>query len=131
MHVCKVTSVVSNSAQHYALKPTSSWAHEDSSGKIFGVGSHALLQGIFLTQALNLHLLHWQMGSLTLASTEKPNLTDVVCPEESFLILNLDAFSIDFGEGNDNPLQCSCLENPRDREPGGLPSVGSHRVRHD
>ena len=20
------------------------------------------------------------------------------------------------GEGNDNPLQCSCLENPRDRE---------------
>ena len=35
------------------------------------------------------------------------------------------------GEGNDNPLQCSCLENPRDGEPGGLPSMGSHRVRHD
>ena len=83
------------------------------------------------------------------------------------------------GEGNGNPLQCSCLENPRDggawwaavhgvagsrtrlsdftlffhfhalekemathssvlawripgtREPGGLPSVGSHRVGHD
>ena len=34
------------------------------------------------------------------------------------------------GEGNGNPLQCSCLENPRD---GGawLLSVGSHRVRHD
>ena len=30
-----------------------------------------------------------------------------------------------------NPLQCSCLENPRDGEPGGLPSVGSHRVGHD
>ena len=28
------------------------------------------------------------------------------------------------GEGNGNPLQCSCLENPRDREPGGLPSMG-------
>ena len=28
------------------------------------------------------------------------------------------------GEGNDNPLQCSCLENPRNREPSGLPSVG-------
>ena len=26
------------------------------------------------------------------------------------------------GEGNDNPLQCSCLENPRD---------GLHRVGHD
>ena len=32
------------------------------------------------------------------------------------------------GEGNGNPLQCYCLENPRDGEPGGLPSVGSHRV---
>ena len=31
-----------------------------------------------------------------------------------------------FGEGNGNPLQCSCLENPRDREPGGLLSMGSH-----
>ena len=83
------------------------------------------------------------------------------------------------GEGNGNPLQCACLENPRDRgawwaavhgvvenrtrlnhftftfhfralekemathssvlaqripgmgQPGGLPSVGSHRVGHD
>ena len=35
------------------------------------------------------------------------------------------------GEGNSNPLQCSCLENPRDGEPDGLPSIGSHRVGHD
>ena len=35
------------------------------------------------------------------------------------------------GEGNGNPLQCSCLENPRDGEPGGLTSLGSHRVRHN
>ena len=35
------------------------------------------------------------------------------------------------GEGNGNPLQCSCLENPRDGEPGGLLSMGSYRVRHD
>ena len=35
------------------------------------------------------------------------------------------------GEGNGNPLQCSCLENPRDGEPGGLSSMGSHRVGHD
>ena len=27
--------------------------------------------------------------------------------------------------------QCSCLENPREGEPGGLPSMGSHRVGHD
>ena len=35
------------------------------------------------------------------------------------------------GEGNGNPLQCSCLENPRTGEPGGLPSMGLHRVGHD
>ena len=35
------------------------------------------------------------------------------------------------GEGNGNPLQYSCLENPRDGEPGGLPSMGSHGVGHD
>ena len=34
------------------------------------------------------------------------------------------------GEGNGNPLQCSCLENPRDGEPVGLLWMGSHRVRH-
>ena len=35
------------------------------------------------------------------------------------------------GEGNGNPLQCSCLENPRTGESGGLPSMGSHRVRYE
>ena len=35
------------------------------------------------------------------------------------------------GEGNGSPLQCSCLENPRNGEPGGLPSMGSHRVGHN
>ena len=33
------------------------------------------------------------------------------------------------GEGNDNPPQCFCLENPRDGEPGGLPSMGSSQSR--
>ena len=41
-----------------------------SPGKNTGVGCHALLQGIFLTQESNLCLLcflHWQVGSLPLA----------------------------------------------------------------
>ena len=33
------------------------------------------------------------------------------------------------GEGNGNPLQYSCLENPIDR--GGLQSMGPQRFRHD
>ena len=35
------------------------------------------------------------------------------------------------GEENGNPLHYSCLENPRDGGPGGLPSMGSHRVGQD
>ena len=35
------------------------------------------------------------------------------------------------GEGNGNPLQSSCLENPRDGGAWWLPSMGSHRVGHD
>ena len=34
------------------------------------------------------------------------------------------------GEGNSNPLQYSGLENPMTEEPGGLQSMGSHRVGH-
>ena len=44
-----------------------------------GVGWHVLLQGIFLTQWSNPHLLgllHWQVGSLPLASPGKPQGSD-------------------------------------------------------
>ena len=47
----------------------------DSLGKNTGVGCHALLQGIFLTQRSSpclLCLLHWQTISLPLAPPEKP-----------------------------------------------------------
>ena len=35
------------------------------------------------------------------------------------------------GEGNANPLQCSSWRVPGTGKPGGLPSMGSHRVGHD
>ena len=35
------------------------------------------------------------------------------------------------GEGNGNPLQYSCLENPRDRGAWWAAVYASHRVRHD
>ena len=34
-------------------------------------------------------------------------------------------------EGNGNPLQYSCLENPWMKERGRLQSMGSQRVGHD
>ena len=35
------------------------------------------------------------------------------------------------GEGSGNPLQCSCLENPRDGGAWWAAVYGSHRVGHD
>ena len=35
------------------------------------------------------------------------------------------------GEGNGNPLQCACLENPRDGGAWLAAVYGSHRVGHD
>ena len=49
--------------------------------------------------------------------------------EYLYLIFNVDIRK-ELGEGNGNPLQCSCLEN-KTEEPGGLLSIGSHRIRHD
>ena len=59
------------------------------------------------------------MGLLPSSSSPSPVVLDV-CHHVSEL-----------GEGNGNPLQCSCLENLRTGEPGGLPSVGLHRVGHN
>ena len=43
----------------------------------------------------------------------------------------LRSFIVNYGECNGNPLQYSCRENPMDGEPGGLSSMGLHRVRRD
>ena len=54
----------------------------DSSGKNTGVGCHALLQGIFLTQGWNpqfLCLLHWQVDSLPLMPPGQPKYCVCVC----------------------------------------------------
>ena len=54
----------------HRLSPPGSSCPWDSPGKNTEVGCHALLQGIFPTQGLNLCLLclmHWQAGSLSLA----------------------------------------------------------------
>ena len=58
VHVCSVISVMFSSLWSYGLQPARLLCPWDSSGKNTGVGCHALLQGIFPTRGLNLHLLH-------------------------------------------------------------------------
>ena len=59
----------------YGIYPTSFLCPWDCPAKNTGMGCHALLKGIFLTQGSNPHLLgllHWEMGSLPLAPPMKP-----------------------------------------------------------
>ena len=55
-----VASVVFDSLLRYGLWPFRLLCPWNSPGKNTGVGCHALLQGIFLTQGWNLGLLHYR-----------------------------------------------------------------------
>ena len=52
---------------YHGLWPTRLLCSWNSPGKNTGVGSHSLLQRIFLTQGSNLYLLHWQADSSLLS----------------------------------------------------------------
>ena len=91
-------SVVSECLRPHA-RPARLLSPWNSPGQNTGVGRHSLLQGIFPTQGLNLYLLHFlhlQADSLLLCHLGSPSISYIE-------------------EGNCNPLQYSCLENPRDR----------------
>ena len=49
-------SVVSDTVKRYGLEPTRLFCQWNSPGKNVGMGCHALLQGIFLTQGSNPYL---------------------------------------------------------------------------
>ena len=67
---------MSDSVRHYGLQPAKLLCPWDSPGKNTRVGCCALLQGIFLAQGLNLHLLRllrWQAGPLPLVPHRRPS----------------------------------------------------------
>ena len=73
----KVTSILLDFLRPHGLQPTRLLCPLDSPSKKTGVDCHALLQGILLTQGLNLSflcLLHWQVGSLPLAPSGKSHV---------------------------------------------------------
>ena len=68
-------SVVSDSLLLHGLQPSRLLCPWNSLGKNTGVGSHALLQGIFPTQALNLSLLHCRQILYHLSQQGSPRLS--------------------------------------------------------
>ena len=78
MHAKSVQSCLTLCNPKVCSRPGSS-VPGDSPGKNAGVGCHALLQGIFLMQGSNphlLYLLHWQAGSLPLGPPGKQQIWD-------------------------------------------------------
>ena len=63
---------MSDSLRPHGLKPARLLCAWNFPGRNTGMGYNFLLQGIFLTQGLNPHLLHWQEGPLPLAPPGKP-----------------------------------------------------------
>ena len=64
---CLVAQLSSNLLWLHGLWPTRLLCPWNFPGKNTRMGCHFLLQGIFLTQGLNLYLLHWPVESLPLS----------------------------------------------------------------
>ena len=86
----------------------------DFPGRYTGVVSHILLQGIFPTQSLNL--------SRSVGKESSYNAGDLG---------SIPGSGRSPGEGNGNPLQYSCLENPMDGGAWRATVHGVARVRHN
>ena len=110
----------SQSVMSDSLWPHGLYSPWNSPGQNTGVGSLSILQGIFLTQELNQDLLNCFPGG----SGGKVSAWNGGDPGS---IPGLERYA---GEGNGNPLQYSCLENPWMEEPGRLQSMWSQRVGH-
>ena len=98
----------------------------DSPGKNTGVGCRFLLQEIFPTQGLNPSIPHyrrrqWHPTPVLLPGKSHGQRSLVDCSPWGHTESDTTEwlhfhFSLSCtGEGNGNPLHCSCLENPRDR----------------
>ena len=89
---------------------------QDFPGKNTGVGCHFLFQGIFPTQAEKATAPHSRTFAQKIPWTEVPGRLQSMGSLESDTTERLHFhFSLScIGGGNGSPLQCSCLENPRD-----------------
>ena len=93
---------MSNSLQPHKLQPTRLLHQWDFPGKGTGVGCHCL------------HL-HWQVGSLHLAGGARGKEPTCQCKLDVRAAGSIPELGRSPGEGNGNPLQYSCLENPMDK----------------
>ena len=143
MCVCVSHSVVFDPLWPHGLEDARLLCPWNSPGKNTGVGCHFLLQGIFPTQGSNSGLLQGRFLMLW-ATTYGRCYAKLWVSQVVLVVKNLpadegdtrDASSIPGSgrsprEGNGNPLQYSCLENPMDRGAWRVQSTRSQRVGHN
>ena len=104
-------SVMSDSLQPHGLQLAWILCLWNSPGKNAGVGCHFFLQGIFLTQQLNPHLLCWQANSLPLHHLGSP-------PTKNSIYIFVYMYILGKEEGKMVILQS--LKNCRNRIPESL-----------
>ena len=101
--------------------------HGDSPNKNTGMGCHALLQGIFPTQGSHcrwiLYCLSHQGRHFTPSNVicclldlfpTVSNISQLWLVDYTYKNYIIFICTVRLGQGNGNPLQCSCLQNPRD-----------------
>ena len=107
-------SVVSDSFRLHGLQPARLLCPWDSPGKNTGVGGHALLQGIFPTPGTEPGSPALPADCLSSAPSGKMGCPHFLLQSLLSLWCHIPCKSLNVGEGNSNPLQYSCLENPMD-----------------
>ena len=118
VHACSVAKLCLTISDFHGLQPSRLLCPWDFPGKNVGMGCHFLLQGIFPTQGLNPHLLHWQVGFLPLSHQGHPYLYSHLhqSPSNSDFSRTLKAFRGGCGEKETTfGMQISSLivvENP-------------------
>ena len=106
---CYVASVVSDSVQPHRLQPTRLLCLWDSPGKNTGVGCHFLLQCMKVKKVKSLSHVRFFATPWTAAHQAPPPMG--FSRQEYWSGMPLPSPR----EGNGNPLQYSCLENPMNR----------------
>ena len=86
MHACSVAQLFLTLYDPVDYSPPGSSVHWISQARILEWVAISFSRGIFLTQGLNRHLLHWQVGSLPLSHLEAHPRYIVVIPRERVLI---------------------------------------------
>ena len=117
---------MSDSVQPHRRQPTRLPRPWDSPGKNTGVGCYFLLQWL-VRGSLFINLYYAYTSEKAMAPHSSTLAWKIPWTEEPGRLQSMGSLRVDtterlhfhfslscIGEGNNNPLQCSCLENPRD-----------------